>query len=216
MQGTTLAFVFDFSRGRFAYLSHPTHKGLAALRDQLAVRGSAALYAALGQEVADRMNALWQQALMLFEGLHPNHRASSELDYVLPIQTPNGKVWLHITMAPLYMDAAGALVYAAGFASDITPYKTDEQIDGRLNHTGPDGQRRTQTLEAETEKRVHMSERQKDIMRLMLEGLSSKEISKRLGISVHTVNNHRTRLKAKTGCRNAVQLARYLLEKDSI
>jgi DNA-binding NarL/FixJ family response regulator len=54
-----------------------------------------------------------------------------------------------------------------------------------------------------------LTEREKNVLQAIANGFSSKEISTRLGISVHTVVNHRTRLMKKTGLRGAAQLARY-------
>jgi len=57
-----------------------------------------------------------------------------------------------------------------------------------------------------------LTDREKAVLRAIAEGLSSKEISDRLGISRHTVVNHRTRLVKKTGLRGAAQLARYAVQ----
>jgi DNA-binding NarL/FixJ family response regulator len=56
---------------------------------------------------------------------------------------------------------------------------------------------------------ARLTEREKSVLQAIANGYSSKEISTRLGISVHTVVNHRTRLMKKTGLRGAAQLARY-------
>lgn len=54
-----------------------------------------------------------------------------------------------------------------------------------------------------------LSEREKAVLQAIADGLSSKEIASRLGLSVHTVVNHRTRLMEKTGKRGVAQLSRY-------
>ncbi len=59
---------------------------------------------------------------------------------------------------------------------------------------------------------VRLTEREKSVLRAIAEGLSSKEISSRLGISRHTVVNHRTRLGKKTGLRGVALLSRYAVE----
>jgi DNA-binding NarL/FixJ family response regulator len=57
-----------------------------------------------------------------------------------------------------------------------------------------------------------LTEREIHILKAIAEGLSSKEISARFGISLHTVVNHRCRLSKKTGRRGAARLARYATE----
>jgi len=56
---------------------------------------------------------------------------------------------------------------------------------------------------------AELSERERTVLQAIADGLSSKEISCRLGLSIHTVVNHRTRLMHKTGLRGVAQLSRY-------
>jgi len=51
--------------------------------------------------------------------------------------------------------------------------------------------------------------REQEVMRLLAEGLSNKEIAKELGISPKTVENHRTNIMSKLGLRNIIDLVRY-------
>ncbi|OAM87852.1 response regulator transcription factor [Termitidicoccus mucosus] len=54
-----------------------------------------------------------------------------------------------------------------------------------------------------------LSQRELTVLRLMANGLSSKEIAKKLGISPYTVVNHRTKIMRKTGIHRAAQLSLY-------
>jgi DNA-binding NarL/FixJ family response regulator len=56
---------------------------------------------------------------------------------------------------------------------------------------------------------VRLTEREKTVLQAIARGLTSKEISVELSLSVHTIVNHRTRLMRKTGLRGVAQLARY-------
>lgn len=58
---------------------------------------------------------------------------------------------------------------------------------------------------------VRLTPREKAVLRAVAEGLSSKEISSRLGISPHTVVNHRTRLAKKIRVRGVARLSRYAM-----
>jgi DNA-binding NarL/FixJ family response regulator len=59
---------------------------------------------------------------------------------------------------------------------------------------------------------IRLTEREKTVMQGIARGLSSKEISAELSLSVHTVVNHRTRLMKKTGLRGVAQLSRYAVQ----
>jgi two-component system response regulator FixJ len=53
-----------------------------------------------------------------------------------------------------------------------------------------------------------LTEREKQLVELLISGSSSKEIAAKLQISVRTVGNHRTHLMAKTGAANVADLVR--------
>jgi DNA-binding CsgD family transcriptional regulator len=50
--------------------------------------------------------------------------------------------------------------------------------------------------------------RQREIWKLVALGIRTVEIAKRLDVSVKTVETHITKLKQRTGCRNASDLTR--------
>lgn len=54
-----------------------------------------------------------------------------------------------------------------------------------------------------------LSQREKNILRLVSEGWLSKEISQQLAISVHTVNTHRQRILEKLNVDNSLEAVRY-------
>ena len=88
------------------------------------------------------------------------------------------------------MAAAAGQVYFSRFASEVVR---------RLVRGDAAGASRT----------VRLTGRDREVLRLVAEGLRSKEISDRLGLSHHTVANIRARLAKKTGLRGVAQLSRY-------
>ena len=55
-----------------------------------------------------------------------------------------------------------------------------------------------------------LSDREREVLDLLVEGLTSKEVGRRLDISHRTVERHRERIFERTGVRNAVELAALL------
>lgn len=51
-----------------------------------------------------------------------------------------------------------------------------------------------------------LTARESEVLRLLAEGLSSKEIASRLGLSIRTVENHRAHIVRRTGLRSIAQL----------
>lgn len=64
---------------------------------------------------------------------------------------------------------------------------------------------------SDTLENYELSARELDVLVLVAQGLSSKEIADRLCISVHTVNTHRKNITRKTGIRSVAGLAVYAM-----
>lgn len=56
-----------------------------------------------------------------------------------------------------------------------------------------------------------LSDRERQVLKLMAEELTSEEMAKRLFISKRTVDNHRTNMLGKTGCPSTIGLVKYAL-----
>jgi DNA-binding NarL/FixJ family response regulator len=61
---------------------------------------------------------------------------------------------------------------------------------------------------------TQLSKREKDILKLLCNGMSSQEISKELSISFHTVQTHRSNLFLKTGSKNIANLVKWAIENE--
>lgn len=55
----------------------------------------------------------------------------------------------------------------------------------------------------------NLTEREREVFHLIIEGLTTKEVARRLDISPRTAENHRTRLLDKLELRNTAELIRY-------
>lgn len=78
---------------------------------------------------------------------------------------------------------------------------------GLSRSLGPSAQPRTDE---------RLSVREAEILSLVVDGLSNKEMAGRLGLSVKTVQNHRHRLMQKLGARNGADLARKAFERGLV
>ncbi len=69
---------------------------------------------------------------------------------------------------------------------------------------------KSQPKESVSDKRYsRLTPREQQVLRLVAEGLTSKEIAQQLSIKAKTVENHRSHLMEKLGLRNRVELVRY-------
>jgi two-component system response regulator FixJ len=63
-------------------------------------------------------------------------------------------------------------------------------------------------VEAIRQRMANLTERELELVRLVVSGLANKQIAGEMGISIKTVANHRANLMAKTGALNAADLVR--------
>jgi len=61
------------------------------------------------------------------------------------------------------------------------------------------------------ENKIQFTSREKEILQLLSEGLSNKEIAEVLYVSERTVVGHKSNMLAKTGCKSAISLLAYAL-----
>ncbi len=62
---------------------------------------------------------------------------------------------------------------------------------------------------------MKLTQREKDVCKCLIEGMSNPEIASRLYISRHTVKSYLSQIMANAKVKNRVQLA-YILGKDNI
>jgi PAS domain S-box-containing protein len=72
------------------------------------------------------------------------------------------------------------------------------------------------SLEKTLKNNFNLSVREKEILRLVIEGLSSDEIAEKIFLSKHTVNVHRKQIMKKMGARNLVELVRESLKNGLV
>ncbi|MFL5318786.1 MAG: response regulator [Myxococcaceae bacterium] len=60
----------------------------------------------------------------------------------------------------------------------------------------------------------HLSEREREVLELVAEGFTSKQIAERLGLKPKTVENHRANIMQKLGIHTTAGLVRYALRKN--
>lgn len=58
-----------------------------------------------------------------------------------------------------------------------------------------------------------LSSREREVLHLVVDGLTTKEIAQRLEISAKTAENHRGRILGKLGLRNTAELVRYAMHR---
>ena len=61
-----------------------------------------------------------------------------------------------------------------------------------------------------------LSEREKEVLRLICKGMSTQRIAASLSLSKRTVDSHRANILSKTNCRNTASLVAYAIKEDLV
>ena len=66
------------------------------------------------------------------------------------------------------------------------------------------------------EKKTKPSKKERVVLKYIVDGLNSREIAEKLGLSVRTVDNHRASMMRRLNVKNAVELARVAMEQKLV
>lgn len=139
-----------------------------------------------------------------------------KLVYLYRMKDPDGKsrVMLHQAL-PLSLDEQGNLENALSVHTDISYLKIQPGNSiSFFSLTGKESFINLSTLEGKFDPLAvsnsglleALTPREKEIVELLSKGFSSKEISERLNVSVHTIQKHRKNILRKTNCSNTSEL----------
>jgi DNA-binding CsgD family transcriptional regulator len=100
-----------------------------------------------------------------------------------------------------------------GYAFDLTPFKTDKKMVHMIEEKNKNGGNilllKKYYYPEEGENQI--SKRELEVLKWIGEGLSAKQVAVRMGLSVHTVNNHRKNMMQKTQTQNSNELLCYAI-----
>jgi DNA-binding NarL/FixJ family response regulator len=75
---------------------------------------------------------------------------------------------------------------------------------------------RQMTKDTNSASAIDLTKREKEILQLLSEGLSNKEISESLFVSERTVIGHKSNLLAKTGCKSTISLLSFAIKNKMV
>lgn len=209
-------YVVDYVQRCYLYID-PSCKTVLGYELDSLVKGGPALYTSLWNKADYKVfnEKIFPEGMAFLKKQHPADYPNFSFSFNYRIQNKNG-YYLTMLQRSTYFLAAedGSPLAAVGFTIDISDFKDDtkiihsiEKID-RHYHTLS----KTPILKSVyfPDKCVEVvSNREREVLQLIYEGLSSKEIAEKLFVSINTVNNHRRNMLQKTGTKNANDLIRY-------
>ncbi|MBX9851311.1 MAG: LuxR C-terminal-related transcriptional regulator [Cytophagaceae bacterium] len=217
--GPCFVYMLDYRTMKYIYLSSSFKNILGYDVPEIMEGGPKSLFAHLHPEDSmELMHHTFKKIMDFYHGTPPEERKKIRCSYDYRLKRSDGKyVRLLQQTLVIDMDSEGKPLIDIGIASDITEYKKENKIT--LSLSKYDQEMGFVTLNQEFGSGVQkdrISERELQILQLLMKGYSSKKIADQLHISVNTVRNHRQNLLEKTKTKNIAELITFALSNSLI
>jgi NarL family two-component system response regulator LiaR len=158
-------------------------------------------------------------AMPIMGGLEATRRISKEFPKtkILVLTQHDDKEYVF----PVIESGASGFISKAGASSDLTQgirsvYRGDSFLAPSVAKLLVEDYQRTTGERTKQDPYHQLTERERDILKLLAEGHSTQEIADMLVITPKTVEGHKTNLMAKLGIHNRIDLVKYALRKGII
>jgi DNA-binding CsgD family transcriptional regulator len=138
-----------------------------------------------------------------------------KMTYTNKLMTSSGSYrWFYHQITMLDTDENGMPLIAIKLINDIDDLKSDDNINfvvSKKNASGIYEIIYEKLLQSSSENTIAITSREKEIIQLTSQGLSSKSIADELFISTHTVNTHKKNMLKKLNLTSSSQLVRFAM-----
>jgi DNA-binding CsgD family transcriptional regulator len=208
--GPGVTWICDLRTGGYEFMSANVESLLGYSARQFTAGGIAFARQLLHPEDAGPAWQLLLRAYKCLLDLPARHRPLAGLSRDYRLRRADGTyVRLLEQSRVLQSDRTGNVTHLLGVCTNITDWKRSDvlsaSVDSAHFHTC------LTAGDAPGTKPQGLSQREREIIRLVSEGYNSQQIADLLFISVHTVNTHRRNISGKTKTRTAGSLVRFAL-----
>lgn len=170
------------------------------------------------EDMDELMNVTFKKIVAYYQSTPIEDRKKIRCSYDYRVKRADGKYMRFLQQTVIVdMDDAGKPLADIGIISDITEYKKNNTISLHLSIYQQDAGFLTTSVASEKSvKKDRISERELEILKLLMQGYSSKKIADQLSISINTVRNHRQNLLEKTKTKNIAELITFALSNSII
>lgn len=212
-------FILNFSNQQLEYVHPSVEEILGCTPENFSIEY---VFAQMHPEDASEIQLKESAAIDFFYNKIPVEKiANYKSTYTFRIKGPDG-TWKNILHQSIALQIAenGKIHHSLSVHTDIS--FLNQLPDKTISFIGIKGEPSYYALSTNPENLLQreldfeISPREREVILLLSEGLSSKQIGTILYISVHTVETHRRNLLRKTGAKNTLELAVFCLKRGLI
>ena len=158
-------------------------------------------------------------AMPIMDGLEATRRISKEFSKtkVLVITQHDDKEYVF----PVIESGASGMISKAGASSELASgiravHNGDSFLSPAVAKLLVENYQQTAGKRTQLDPYNHLTEREREILKLLAEGFNTQEIAEMLVITRKTVEGHKTNLMGKLGIHNKIDLVKYALRRGII
>ena len=217
--GPCFVYMLDYRTMKYIYLSTSFKNILGYDIPEILEGGPQVLFQQLHPEDSQElMSHTFKKMMEFYHDIPVEERKKIRCSYDYRLKRADGK-YLRLLQQTLVVDidSEGKPLVDIGIVSDITEYKKENKITLSLSKYDQEIGFVTYNEEVvSSNQKDRVSERELQILQLLMKGYSSKKIADQLNISVNTVRNHRQNLLEKTQTKNIAELITFALSNSLI
>lgn len=202
-------YIFDFPSLSYSYI-HPNLQEIFG-KDPGSFYAEDLLSLVHPQDVLHMVNGEKMAFEFIIKNLPLAKRKKYKISYCLRLKTATGAYKLFQQQAvALTLDENGNLGKVLGVHTDISHLTTTNNY--KVSFIGLEGEPSyfnldpLEYLDGIAPSKMPYSKRETEIIKLLAEGFTAKEISDKLSISYATVSTHQKNILAKSDCKNTIEL----------
>ena len=209
-KASSFFYLFDFVKMRYLYVSESIKHIMGYTAHNWIERGPDWVFSTVYPEDVKRLMALHKALFEHYYSLPVNERKDYKYMWeVRVVRKDQVVIWIMQQGSFIEVDAEGKPIVTFDLISDMTAFKKDSVMTLTMFK---DIDKPQLKLYFPISGKQTFTKREVELIRLLSEGLSSREIADRLSISHHTVDTHRRNMLKKCSVTDSIRLLSYARE----
>jgi DNA-binding CsgD family transcriptional regulator/PAS domain-containing protein len=215
--GPSLTIIMDMRTSSYVYVSRNSVQILGYSSEEIMAKGLQLTLALIHpddlKEYIEVTKVIWEFLIALPIAQRKHYKTS--VDFRIKNKEEVYKRVLQQNTA-LQTDNSGNIVLLLMVLSDISHLKKENGISAAIISTKHDGFLVWDASDTQLKSQIGFSRREREIIKFLAEGYSSKQVAEQLNVSEYTVSTHRRNMLKKTRLSNTRALVRFAINHGMI